>query len=98
LGNSSLDKVPILAYTGTKIGKRRAEMVRKYTNMVLEMVDEGILDKDVVIMACLKYMSEAEVRDMAEANGFVPEDEEEEIRSDYEANRTYERVRVVAGQ
>jgi len=73
-------------------------MVRKYTNMVLEMVDEGILDKDVVIMACLKYMSEAEVRDMAEANGFVPEDEEEEIRSDYEANRTYERVRVVAGQ
>ena len=73
-------------------------MVRKYTNLVLEMVDEGILDKDVVIMACLKYMSEAEVRDMAEANGFVPEDEEEEIRSDYEANRTYERVRVVAGQ
>ena len=71
-------------------------MVRKYTNMVLEMVDEGILDKDVVIMACLKYMSEAEVRDMAEANGFLPEDEEEEIRSDYDANRTYERV--VAGQ
>ena len=73
-------------------------MVRKYTNLVLEMVEQGILDKDVVIMACLKYMSEAEVRDMAEANGFVPEDEEEEIRSDYEANRTYERVRVVAGQ
>jgi len=70
-------------------------MVRKYTNLVLEMVDEGILDKDVVIMACLKYMSEAEVRDMAEANGFLPEDEEE-IRSDYEANRTYERV--MAGQ
>ena len=73
-------------------------MVRKYTNLVLEMVEQGILDKDVVIMACLKYMSEAEVRDMAEANGFLPEDEEEEIRSDYEANRTYERVRVVAGQ
>ena len=73
-------------------------MSREYTNLVLEMVEEGILDKDVVIMACLKYMSEAEVRDMAEANGFVPEDEEEEIRSDYEANRTYERVRVVAGQ
>ena len=73
-------------------------MVREYTNLVLEMVEQGILDKDVVIMACLKYMSEAEVRDMAEANGFLPEDEEEEIRSDYEANRTYERVRVVAGQ
>ena len=71
-------------------------MSREYTNLALEMVEEGILDKDVVIMACLKYMSEAEVRDMAEANGFLPEDEEEEIRSDYEANRTYERV--VAGQ
>ena len=70
-------------------------MVRKYTNLVLEMVEEGILDKDEVIMACLKYMSEAEVRDTAEANGFVPEDEEEEIRSDYEANRTYERVALV---
>ncbi len=50
-------------------------MVRKYTNMVLEMVEEGILDKDVVIMACLKYMSEDEVRDMAEANEFLPEGE-----------------------
>ena len=70
-------------------------MVREYTNRVLEMVEEGILDKDVVIMACLKYMSEAGVRDMAEANGFVPEDEEEEIRSDYDANRTYEREALV---
>lgn len=71
-------------------------MSREYTNLVLEMIEKGTLDKDWVILAALKYMSDAQVRDMAEVNGFIPEDPEEEIRSDYEANRTYERV--VAGQ
>ena len=45
--------------------------VRKVTNQILEMVEDGVLDKDTVIMACLKYMSEAEVADMARANGFT---------------------------
>ena len=49
-------------------------MARQYTNLVLEMVEDGILDKDTVIMACLKYMSDDQVRDMAEANEFFPED------------------------
>lgn len=53
-------------------------MVRKYTNKLLEMVDEGLIDKDALIVACLKYMSEDEVRDMAEANEFILEDEEDE--------------------
>ena len=45
--------------------------VRKVTNQILEMVEDGVLDKDTVIMACLKYMSEDEVADMARANGFT---------------------------
>lgn len=53
-------------------------MAREYTNRLLEMVDEGLLDKDTVIMACLKYMSEADVQDMMEANEFILEDEEED--------------------
>ena len=48
---------------------------RQYTEAFLEMVQDGILDKDTVILACLKYMSDDEVRDMAEANGFFPEEE-----------------------
>jgi hypothetical protein len=32
--------------------------VRQATDKILEMVEEGILDKDMVIMSCLKYMSE----------------------------------------
>ena len=56
-------------------------MTREATNKILEMVDDGILDKDTVIMSCLKYMSEDDVADMAHANEFFineKEDEEEE--------------------
>ena len=53
-------------------------MVREATNKILEMVEEGILDKDTVIMACLKYMSESDVADMAHANEFFYEEEDEE--------------------
>ena len=53
--------------------------VRQATDKILEMVEEGILDKDMVIMACLKYMSEDDVADMAHCNEFfLNEDDEEE--------------------
>ena len=35
---------------------------RKYTNKLLELVDDGCLDKDEVIMACVKWMSEDDVQ------------------------------------
>lgn len=58
-------------------------MVREYTNKLLEMVEEGLLDKDTVIMACVKYMSEDDVKDMMHCNEFLetedePNEEEEE--------------------
>lgn len=59
-------------------------MSRKYTNKILEMVEEGMLDKDTVIMACVKYMSEDDVRDMMEANEFLIEDEDDEVDFDEE--------------
>lgn len=46
-------------------------MARDFTNKLLEMVEEGVLDRDTVIMACVKYMSEDEVRDMMFANDFL---------------------------
>ena len=52
--------------------------VRRYTNLLLEMVDEGLLDKDNVIMACVKYMSEDDVQDMMEHNEFIRPDELDE--------------------
>jgi hypothetical protein len=53
-------------------------MSREYTNKLLEMVEEGILDRDNVIMACVKYMSEDEVRDMMHTNEFIEDEEETE--------------------
>ena len=54
-----------------------SDNVRKATNKILDMVDEGILDKDMVIMSCLKYMSEDDVADMAHCNEFFLNEEEE---------------------
>jgi hypothetical protein len=56
-------------------------MVRKVTNELLDLIGEGVLDADTVVMACLKYMSEDEVADMAHINGLLEdiEDEEDEV-------------------
>ena len=53
-------------------------MTREYTNKILEMVEEGILDRDNVIMACVKYMSEDDVKDMMHTNEFIQDEEETE--------------------
>ena len=34
------------------------------TNKLLELIEEGVLDKDAVIMGALNYMSEDDVNDM----------------------------------
>jgi len=52
--------------------------VRQATDKILEMVEEGILDKDTVIMSCLKYMSEDDVADMAQLNEFFINEEEDD--------------------
>lgn len=45
-------------------------MSRKYTTRLLELVDDGTVDKDIVIQACLEYMSESDVKDMMISNDF----------------------------
>jgi hypothetical protein len=51
---------------------------RLMTNKILEAVEAGLIDKDYLIMACLKYMSESEVADMAHANELFGHEEEED--------------------
>jgi hypothetical protein len=53
-------------------------MTREYTNLLLDMIEDGLLDRDTVVMACIKYMSEDEVRDMMYANEFVEDTEDED--------------------
>ena len=51
---------------------------RKFTNKLIELIEENILDpKDVVIM-CLKYMSEDDVEDMCKSNEIFNYDEDED--------------------
>lgn len=38
------------------------------------MIEEGILDKDNVILACVKYMPESDVQDMMEVNEMIEPD------------------------
>lgn len=45
-------------------------MSREATNKLLEYLDEGLLDKDEVIMACVKHMSEDEVAEMCRVSEF----------------------------
>jgi len=65
-------------------------MTRKYTNMLLDMIDDGLLDRDLVITACLKYMSEDEVQDMMEANEFIEEQYEDEDEEDGQPDEAQE--------
>ena len=61
-------------------------MTRQATDKILELVDEGILDKDTVIMSCLKYMSEDDVADMAHSNEFFINEEEEDDEDDWDGS------------
>jgi hypothetical protein len=50
---------------------------RKVTNKLLELIEEGVLDAQTVLSACLSYMSEDDVADMAHANELLEEEEED---------------------
>ena len=52
--------------------------VRKAANKILEMIDECVLDPKDVVLMCLKWMSEDDVKEMAEANELFEEDTEDE--------------------
>jgi hypothetical protein len=44
---------------------------RKTNKKLLELIEDGTLDMEVVLKACLNYMSESDVLDMATDNEFL---------------------------
>jgi hypothetical protein len=46
-------------------------MSRKATNKLLEGIENGDYDKDFVILALVKYMSEDDVKDMMQVNDML---------------------------
>lgn len=59
-------------------------MSREYTRKLLDMVDSGMIDARQVLRDALNHMSEDEVKDMAETNGYVEEEDEEDLDEDEE--------------
>ena len=54
-------------------------MARSATCELIEMAENGMISWDTIARECLQYMSEDEVRDMAESNDWIdPEDDEED--------------------
>lgn len=51
---------------------------RNYTCALLDMVEQGIVDKESLIRDLLGYMSEADVADFAHCNDYIQDDEEDE--------------------
>ena len=47
---------------------------RVYTNKLLEMIDEGILDRDDVIRAFTRYLSESDIRDVMYSEDLASDD------------------------
>lgn len=51
---------------------------RKFTNLVIENVEQGLISWELVARSALLYMSEADVEDMAKSEGLLTEDQEDE--------------------
>ena len=48
--------------------EKKEENMTDYRDMALELVEDGMVDPNMMLLACLKYMSQDEVRDMLDAN------------------------------
>ena len=60
---------------------RDARRSRRYTTALLDMVEQGVVDKDSLIQDLLGWMSEDEVKEFARRNDYLqddPVDEDEE--------------------
>ncbi len=51
---------------------------REYTNKILELVDEGIVDKDWLIQGLLMWLSERDVEEFYDRNLKAGDEEEDE--------------------
>ena len=52
--------------------------MRKETNRLLDMIEEGLIDPHAVADMCLAYMSEDDVADMMRANDLLEDEDEDD--------------------
>lgn len=53
-------------------------MAREATNELIDMAENGAISWETIARECLQYMSEDEVRDMAESNDWIDAEDDEE--------------------
>jgi len=51
--------------------------VRKVTSQLIDLADSGVLSWEAIAMACLQYMYEDHVADMASDNYFLDDENDE---------------------
>jgi Asp-tRNA(Asn)/Glu-tRNA(Gln) amidotransferase B subunit len=62
-------------------------MTRELTSTkLLAMMDDGTLTAEAIVRACMAYMSEDDIKDMAENEGLIDVEDEEEIVEDEESD------------
>jgi hypothetical protein len=61
---------------------------REYTNKIIEMVDEGLIDRDMLIRDLLNYMSESDVADFYDS--YYGQDEDEDDGQPSEADEWHD--------
>lgn len=54
--------------------------IKNSRDKALELVEEGIIDCQTMLEACLNYMSVDDVSDMLYTNDFIVDEDEEEER------------------
>lgn len=57
-----------LTYTDELKIKTGKYIMRNSTNLLLEMMDDGLLSAEDIVLMCLKYMSEDDVAEMMVMN------------------------------
>lgn len=62
---------------------------REYTRKLLEAIQDGLISQETVLTAALQHMSEDEVRDMCEANGWFDGEDDEEDGFEADLSDTY---------
>lgn len=58
--------------------------MRKVTNKLLEMMEEGALDAELLARAALAFMSEDDVRELAASNDLLTDLDDEDEEEDEE--------------
>ena len=53
-------------------------MLRKTTNRLIELAEDGVLSWEDIARTALNWLSEDEVDEMARVNEFIPDEEDEE--------------------